>query len=100
MEELLKKYYVQVKRKAIGIPKYYEYNTDIYQAYEKPSHAKVMAFDYCRKMESEFGGWAGVIASKNTFEFTYDFLFEMNGRRYLMHISKCYNRAYPIKESA
>ena len=98
MNELLSKYSVIVHKKPVEFKYGREFNTELYQVYGSYSSNKVEAFEYCKRMEKDFDGWAGHIASYNKNEFTYNFLFEMNGKKYLMHINKCYNRAYPIKE--
>ena len=97
-KELVKDWYVAVGKKEIDAPRYFEYNTTLDDVYTTCSKAKRDAFDYCVKMKEAFDGYDGRIASHSIFEFTYDFKFMVEGREYLMHITKNYNRAWPIKE--
>lgn len=50
------------------------YNS-IWEAYERPSAAKVAAWDYCRDMCKALGGWDMIISSKNTSVFSVVFTF-------------------------
>lgn len=47
----------------------------IYDAYERPSHNKVKAYERCEEDRYMLDGWDARIPSKNTFGFTYAFLF-------------------------
>ena len=97
--KLIEDYGVVVGKKEIDEPQYDEYNTTLDDVYPSGcSWAKHNAFDYCVKMQNDFDGYAGIIASHSGWMFTYDFRFVWHGREYLMHITKDYNRAYMIKE--
>ena len=48
---------------------------NIYDAYERPSLAKVRAYERCIDKAIELGGWDIRVPSKNTFGFTLAFLF-------------------------
>jgi len=99
-EELVEDWGVVVGKKEIDEPRYFEYNTTLYDVYTTCSKAKRDAFDYCVKMKEAFGGYGGRIAAHCVNFFSYDFRFKVEEREYLMHITKKYNRAYMIKENA
>lgn len=98
-EELVEDWGVVVGKKEIDEPVYSEYATELSDVYGRWSKAKEDAFAYCKKIQSDFDGYDGRIAAHCINFFSYDFRFKVEGREYLMHITKNYNRAYMIKEN-
>lgn len=57
---------------------------DVYGRY---SVAKAKAMDYCYNLQSELKGHDGRICSWNTFQFTYAFRYEEDGKQMLAYIT-------------
>ena len=66
-----------------------EYN--IFQAYNRPSDAKIRAFDYCLDLMSKLDGHGIRIVGHNCMTFSAGFEFEKDGRRYYCHITPTYD---------
>ena len=69
------------------------YYNDIHDAYVKPSTAKLMAWEHCKRLERDYKGWGLAVVSKNTSVFTAGFLFEdkNTGVVKFMYITPSYN---------
>lgn len=67
---------------------------DIFAAYERPSSAKVRAWNYCRELCDEMNGFDLIISSRNTFHFSACFKFIDKGTGELCYgyITADYNR--------
>lgn len=67
---------------------------DIYDAYDRPSREKVNAWEYCKRVCAEMGGYDLLIAAKNTFNFSAVFKFEdaETGAHCYGYITKDYDR--------
>lgn len=71
----------------------YSTNYSIYDAYDKPSRKKVVAWDYCKKLCEKYNGSNLKVVSFNTFIFAAGFIFtdpETKKEMY-MHITPTYN---------
>lgn len=70
----------------------------IFDAYGKVSYAKRAAFRHCLETMQEKGGYAGKVCSKNTFAFTFGFLFkDETGKENLYYITKAHEYIIPIE---
>ena len=65
---------------------------DIYSAYDRPSREKVQAWEYCKNVCNEVGGYDLVISSKNTFRFSAVFKFIADGKPAYGYITADYDR--------
>ena len=67
---------------------------DIYEAYDRPSREKVRAWDYCKRLYDEMGGFDLLIASRNTFNFSVVFKFSDSetGELCYAYITRDYDR--------
>lgn len=67
--------------------------SDIWDAYGKPSVYKVRAWEYCRELCANMGGWDMLISSKNTMQFSVVFRFtDENGRVGYAYITRDHDR--------
>lgn len=68
--------------------------SDIWDAYGKPSAAKVRAWDYCKNLCSEKNGTDLIITGRNSMKFSAVFKFkeEGTGRDCFAYITKDYDR--------
>ena len=67
--------------------------SDIWHAYDRPSAAKVAAWEYCRQLCDKLNGYDLLIASRNTFAFSVVFTFEdEDGRECYAYITRDYDR--------
>ena len=75
---------------------------DIYDAYARPSVAKVRAWHYCKQLCAELGGHDLIICGKNCMVFSVCFKFEDEaGREAVSYITRDYDRfAYVEAEQA
>lgn len=48
---------------------------DIFDAYDKPSRDKILAWEYCKNLCERLNGWNLIISSKNTYQFSAVFEF-------------------------
>ena len=65
----------------------------IWKAYEKPSNAKVRAWDYCKELCRENNGHDLIITARNCMKFSAVFKFEdENGDLCYCYITKDYDR--------
>lgn len=66
----------------------------IWNAYEKPSAAKVKAWDYCRELCAKLGGFDLIISSKNTMVFSvvFKFIDPETGALSYAYITRDYDR--------
>lgn len=72
----------------------YEYGDQawcLYNVYDRWSRAKDNAFEYCKNLQCKFDGLGGYICSHNTCMFTYGFVCMLEGKRYLVYITKEHN---------
>lgn len=75
----------------------------IYDAYSKPSYAKVRAYNNCMAMVREYKGFAEKITGYNSCTFTFQFTFYHKDRKtkdvtqYIAHITKDHNYLLAIK---
>jgi len=76
---------------------YWRYATDIYEAYDCPSHAKVNAFNYCKSLEYKTDGHGLVILGKNCMQFSVGFVGYLDGLKHFFYITRDYNRAMPLE---
>lgn len=61
----------------------------LWDAYEKFSHAKQNAFDYCQKLQHDYNGDGGRIIAYNTFGFSYGFTYTDNeNKKHFVYITK------------
>ena len=66
---------------------------NLYDAYGRPSDAKLQAWTYCRKLCYEHGGRALKVIGAGTFTFSAGFLFtDENGKACFCWITKDYDR--------
>lgn len=66
---------------------------DLYYAYERPSYAKQRAWQYCKDLRNELGGWDMLVSSHNTFSFSVVFKFlDEDGRLCYAYITRDYDR--------
>ena len=72
---------------------------NLYEAYDSFSSKKAEACEYCKKLCSEKNGRGLKVIGANTSFFSAGFLFEENGRKKLMYITKGYNRVIDIEEA-
>ena len=63
------------------------YMYDLWDAYDRFSHAKRNAWEYCKNLCEEKNGHGLKIISKNTFQFTAGFEYEENGKNMFMYIT-------------
>ncbi len=69
----------------------YEYGDQawcLHNVYDRWSWAKENAFDYCVSLKEKFDGLCGYICSHNTCMFTFAFTCMLEGKRYLVYITK------------
>ncbi len=67
---------------------------DIFDAYERPSAAKVRAWRDCERLCEELSGYDMLISSRNTFSFSVVFRFDEpeTGEMCYAYITRDYNR--------
>lgn len=67
---------------------------NIWDAYDRPSSAKVKAWDYCRELCAEMGGYDLLISSRNTFQFSavFKFMDDETGVVGYAYITRDYDR--------
>ena len=71
----------------------------IYDAYDRPSHAKALAFEYWSDFANEHNLQHLTILSRNTFKFTLGAIYvspEDHNTQYFIHITDCKHEAYLI----
>lgn len=68
--------------------------SDIWDAYDKPSAAKVRAWDYCKRLCAEKSGHDLIITGRNSMKFSAVFKFQEagTGRDCVCYITKDYDR--------
>lgn len=66
---------------------------DVYKTY---SRDKLVAYNYCRRLCEDLGGWNFAITSANIFCFSvmFDFAHPETGELMRAHITKAHNHAY------
>lgn len=76
--------------------------SDIYEAYDRPSVYKVRAWEYCKGLCADLGGFDLVIASRNTFAFSVVFKFfdRETGALSYAYITRDYDRFGYAEEAA
>lgn len=92
-------------KRAKSIRWYFEHvnKGGIYDAYVKPSYAKVRAYDDCMAMVREYKGFAEKITGYNSCTFSFQFTFYHEDRKtgdvtqYIAHITKDHNYLLAIK---
>lgn len=70
----------------------------IYEAYGRPSERKEAAWEYCRRLCSEYGGRGLKVISKNAQFFTAGFVFGESEKEMFMYITANYNVCVPVAE--
>lgn len=65
---------------------------DIFEAYSKPSTAKVRAWEYCKQLCKEVNGHDIIISARGCQTFSVCFKFEDNGRPCYAYITRDYDR--------
>lgn len=65
---------------------------DIFAAYNKPSIAKIRAWDYCKRLCKEMNGHDLIICARNSMKFSACFKFESDGKNCYAYITKDYDR--------
>lgn len=68
----------------------------IYEAYGKPSQAKVRAWHYCMKLKEEKNGKGLKVIGKSCHFFSAGFTFEEDGKKMFMWITPSTDRAFEI----
>ena len=66
--------------------------TTIYEAYTKPSTAKLQAYAYCKKLQEKYNGNYFKIIGYNTFEFSCGFMGEVDGKSVFVYITKSHDK--------
>lgn len=66
--------------------------SDIWEAYNKPSAAKVAAWEYCKRVCAEVNGHDLIISGRSSMVFSAVFKFEDNGKPCYGYITKSYDR--------
>lgn len=64
---------------------------DLTDCYESFSARKYEAWEYCKNLMAEKNGWSLKIVSYNGFQFTAGFIFDEDGKRKFMYITKSVN---------
>lgn len=73
--------------------------SDIFAAYARPSAEKIEAWNYCKRLCADIGGYDLKISSKNTFRFSAVFRFVADGREAVAYITPEHDRfAYAVPE--
>ena len=63
-------------------------NTSLYDVYGRCSSAKLQAYECCRELIAKKNGHSFRIISANAYMFTAGFLFEEDGKKMFMYITK------------
>lgn len=71
---------------------------DIFQAYDKPSHRKVDAYENCENLCKEYNGYDLKIVSKNVNVFTAGFVCAIEGKKAFVWITPCYDRYMELSD--
>lgn len=66
---------------------------DVYKSY---SYAKAKAWEYCKWLCNLFSGKNLSVVGHNCMMFSASFDFEYEGEKYLMYITKSYDRVYKV----
>lgn len=76
--------------------------SDIWEAYDRPSVYKVRAWEYCKQLCADLGGFDMLIASRNTFQFSVCFKFydQETGALSYAYITRDYDRYGYAEEAA
>lgn len=69
---------------------------ELHQAYGRYSEAKVKAWEYCKNLMRKFHGYGLKIIAHNGYQFTAGFMFEENGNKMFMYISKTHDIAVEV----
>lgn len=60
---------------------------NIFKMYNKPSQAKIKAFNDCISFKAQLEGYNGIITGGNCDKFNYAFKYKENGTEYLVYIT-------------
>lgn len=81
---------------------YWKYNKSnyngIYDAYDRPSYAKVKAWEYCRDLCENLKGSNLKVVGFNMFKFSAGFTFNMDNKKYFMYITDTSDRAVEVED--
>lgn len=80
-----------VMEKAYSLPGCMYTYYDIFEAYERPSSAKVSIFNEWRDFVQQVDGYGLKIVSRNKFMFTLCFNFEQDGHKFFAYITPSHN---------
>lgn len=72
---------------------------DIYEAYSRPSGAKVIAWHTCQKQCEEKNGYGLKITGHNSSFFSAGFMFEQDGKKFLQYITHCNDFIIELSEA-
>lgn len=65
---------------------------DLFSCYERPSHAKMQAWEYCKSLCEKHDGYGLKIIGFNTMSFSAGFVGEIDGEIAFFYITKDYDR--------
>lgn len=69
---------------------------DVYEAYKRPSEAKIHAQHYCHKLLGQLNGYNACVLAHNSQMFTYSFMYSADNTTYFVYITPTYDRKYDI----
>jgi len=72
--------------------------TSLREVYFSWSMKKEQAFDRCRAIQYELSGHDGRICSANSYQFTYAFLYEKDGKQYMCYRTATNDYRFCIEE--
>lgn len=93
----IKGHHFEVNPKAAA-PEWYCKGFTLADVYDRWSHEKQSAYDYCKRLCDDLDGWGFCISSSNTFAFSvmFDFNHPETGDLMRAYITRDHDRAYYI----
>lgn len=75
---------------------FYDAPLNVFEAYKRPSEAKIDAQHYCHKLLRQLNGYNPCVLTHNSQTFTYSFMYSVDNTAYFVYITPTYDRKYDI----